>query len=59
MKQIISKVSRIVIPSKAMEKSKNNIAELAFKLVKKEIKKLEIMFIPVSNNGIHHVWFQF
>ena len=39
MKQIISKVSRIVIPSKAMEKSKNNIAELAFKLVKKEIKK--------------------
>ena len=39
MKQIISKVSRIVIPSKAVEKSKNNIAELAFKLVKKEIKK--------------------
>jgi len=39
MKQIISKVSRIVIPSKTMEKSKNHIAELAFKLVKKEIKK--------------------
>ena len=39
MKQIISKVSRIVIPSKAMEKSKNHIAELAFKLVKKEIRK--------------------
>ena len=39
MKQIISKVSGIVITSKAMEKSKNNIAKLAFKLVKKEIKK--------------------
>ncbi len=39
MKQIISKVSRTVIPSRTMEKSKNHIAELAFKLVKKEIKK--------------------
>ncbi len=39
MKQIISKVSRTVIPSRAMEKSKNSIAELAFTLVQKEIKK--------------------
>jgi len=39
MKQIISKVSSTVIPSRTMEKSKNHIAELAFKLVKKEIKK--------------------
>jgi len=39
MKQIISKVSRTVIPSRTEEKSKNQIAELAFNLVKKEIKK--------------------
>ncbi len=39
MKHIISKISKIVIPSKMMEKSKTNIAELAFKLVEKEIEK--------------------
>ncbi len=39
MKQIISKVSRIVIPSRTIEKSKKQISELAYKLVKKEIKK--------------------
>jgi len=39
MKHIISKISKIVIPSKMMEKSKTDIAELAFKLVEKEIEK--------------------
>ena len=39
MKHIISKVSRTAIPSRMLEKSKKHIAELAFKLVKKEIKK--------------------
>ena len=39
MKQIISKISKTVIPSKAIEKSKKEIAELAFGLVKKEIEK--------------------
>ena len=39
MKQIISKVSRIVIPSRTIEKSKKQISELAYKLVKKEIEK--------------------
>ncbi len=39
MKQIISKVSKAVIPSKMIKESKKSIAELAFKLVKKEIEK--------------------
>ena len=39
MKHIISKISKIVIPSRMIEKSKKQIAELAFKLVKKEIEK--------------------
>jgi len=39
MKYIISKVSKTVIPSRVLEKSKKHIAELAFKLVKKEIEK--------------------
>ena len=39
MKQIISKVSKSVVPSKTMETSKNQIGEIAFKLVEKEVKK--------------------
>ncbi len=39
MKNIISKVSKSVIPSKMIEKSKKQIAESAFNLVEKEIKK--------------------
>jgi tRNA nucleotidyltransferase (CCA-adding enzyme) len=39
MKQIISKVSKSVIPSKIIEKSKNQIADIAFNLVEKEIEK--------------------
>ncbi len=39
MKQIISKISKSVIPSKITEKSKKLIAELAFNLVKKEAEK--------------------
>jgi len=39
MKQIISKISKSVIPSKIIEKSKNQIADIAFNLVEKEIEK--------------------
>jgi len=39
MKQIISKISKFVIPSKIIEKSKNQIADIAFNLVEKEIEK--------------------
>lgn len=39
MKHIISKISKSVIPSETIVKSKKQIAELAFNLVEKEIKK--------------------
>ena len=39
MKQIISKVAKIVTPSQTIEKSKKGIAELAYKLVENEIEK--------------------
>ena len=39
MKQIISKISQTVVPSKNIEKSKKKIAKLAYNLVEKEIKK--------------------
>jgi len=39
MKAIISKVRNSVIPTKSLEKSKNDIADLAFKLVEFQVKK--------------------
>jgi len=39
MKSIISKISKTVIPSKTIEQSKKQIAELAYSLVEKEIAK--------------------
>ncbi len=39
MKQIISKVTKTVTPTKTIEKSKNQIAELAFNLIEKEVEK--------------------
>ena len=39
MKQIISKISKTVIPSKITEESKKQIAKLAYDSVEKEIKK--------------------
>jgi tRNA nucleotidyltransferase (CCA-adding enzyme) len=39
MKQIISKISKTVIPSKIIEESKKQIAKLAYDSVEKEIKK--------------------
>jgi len=39
MKEIISKVKNTVIPSKSLEASKKNIADLAFSLVKDQLKK--------------------
>jgi len=40
MKPIISKISKTIIPSKIAEQSKRQIAELAYKLVEKEIEKV-------------------
>ena len=39
MKEIISKVRNSVIPTKSLEKSKSDIADLAFKLVEIQVKK--------------------
>ncbi|MDH5430577.1 MAG: CCA tRNA nucleotidyltransferase [Nitrosopumilus sp.] len=39
MKQIISIVSKFVVPPKTIERSKKEIADIAFSLVEKEIKK--------------------
>jgi len=57
MKQIISKISKSVIPSKTMENSKKQIAELAFNLVKKEIKKFpEVIGLEFGGSFAKGTW---
>ena len=57
MKHIISKISKTVIPSKTIEKSKKQIAELAFKLVKKEIEKFpEITGLEFGGSFAKGTW---
>jgi len=57
MKKFISKVSKTVIPSKAVEKSINKIAEMAFKLVEKEIKKFpEVMGLEFGGSFAKGTW---
>jgi len=57
MKQIISKVAKSVIPLKAIEKSKKQIAELAFKLVEKEIEKFpEVIGLEFGGSYAKGTW---
>ena len=57
MKQIISKVSKIEIPSKIVEKSKKKIAEVAFSLVEKEIEKYsEIVGLEFGGSFAKGTW---
>ena len=57
MKNIISKVSKIVTPSKKMEDSKKEISEIAFSLVKKEIEKFsEIDGIEFGGSFAKNTW---
>ncbi|QLH07803.1 CCA tRNA nucleotidyltransferase [Nitrosopumilus ureiphilus] len=57
MKQIISKVSKNVIPSKTIEKSKNKIAGQAFKLVEKEIAKYpEVIGLEFGGSYAKGTW---
>ena len=57
MKQIISKVAKSVIPSKAIEKSKKQIAELAFNLVEKEIEKFpEVIGLEFGGSYAKGTW---
>ena len=57
MKQIISKIGKTTIPSKINQKSKNEIAELAFNLVKKEIKKFpEVLDLEFGGSFAKGTW---
>ncbi|HJJ22937.1 MAG TPA: CCA tRNA nucleotidyltransferase [Nitrosopumilus sp.] len=57
MKNIISKVAKIVIPSKTIEKSKKQIAELAFNLVEKEIRKFpEVVGLEFGGSFAKGTW---
>jgi len=57
MNPIISKVSKTVIPSKIIEKSKKQIAESAFSLVEKEIKKYsEVIGLEFGGSFAKGTW---
>lgn len=57
MKKIISKVSKMVTPSKAIEQSKKQIAELAYNLVAKEIEKYpEVIGLEFGGSFAKDTW---
>lgn len=57
MKKILSKVSKTVVPSKTIEKSKNQIADLAFKLVEKEVEKFpEVIGLEFGGSFAKGTW---
>ena len=57
MNPIISKVSKTVVPSKTIEKSKKQIAEIAFSLVEKEIEKYsEVVGLEFGGSFAKGTW---
>lgn len=57
MKVVISKVSKSVVPSKTVERSKNQIGEIAFSLVKKEIEKYpEVVGLEFGGSFAKGTW---
>jgi len=57
MKEIITKVSKSVIPTKSLEKSKKEIANLAFKLVEIQIKKFpEVIGLEFGGSFAKGTW---
>ena len=57
MKQIISKVAKTVVPSKAIEITKKKIAKLAYGLVEKEIKKFpEVIDLEFGGSFAKGTW---
>ncbi|MGH1565994.1 MAG: CCA tRNA nucleotidyltransferase [Nitrosopumilus sp.] len=57
MKHIISKISKTVVPSETIEKSKKKISELAFKLVEKEITKFpEVIGLEFGGSFAKGTW---
>ena len=57
MKQIISKISKSIVPSKIMEKSKKQIGEIAFGLVEKELEKYsEVVGLEFGGSFAKDTW---
>lgn len=57
MKNIISKVRKSVIPTKTLEKSKKNIANLAFRLVEIQVKKFsEVIGLEFGGSFAKGTW---
>ena len=57
MKKIISKICKFVIPSKTTERSKKQIAKLAFNLVEKEIEKFsEVIGLEYGGSYAKGTW---
>jgi tRNA nucleotidyltransferase (CCA-adding enzyme) len=57
MKEIISKVRNTVVPSKSLEASKKKIADLAFILVKDELKKIpEVIDLEFGGSFAKGTW---
>ena len=57
MKQIISKVGKSVVPTKSIEKSKNNIAKIAYDLVENEIRKYsEVLGLEFGGSFAKGTW---
>ncbi|MHA7646300.1 CCA tRNA nucleotidyltransferase [Nitrosopumilus sp. S4] len=57
MKKIISKIEKLVVPSTSLEKDKQETAELAFNLVKNEIKKFsEVIGIEFGGSYAKGTW---
>jgi len=57
MKNVISAVSKTVIPSESLEKSKKQIAQLAFNLVENEIKKFpEVIGLEFGGSFAKGTW---
>ncbi|MDH3619188.1 MAG: CCA tRNA nucleotidyltransferase, partial [Nitrosopumilus sp.] len=57
MKHVIYQISKVVIPSKLMEKSKKQISEIAFDLVRKEIEKYpEVIGLEFGGSFAKGTW---
>ena len=57
MKEVISEIKNNIVPSKSLQKSKMQIADLAFKLVEKEIKKYsEVISLEFGGSFAKGTW---
>jgi len=57
MKKIISEIKKTIVPSKSLQKSKMEIADLAFKLVEEEIRKYsEVINLEFGGSFAKGTW---